>query len=265
MSDRADNDLRQVAIDFTAPTVRARAHELSASAGRFLVFYVAPGDVVQDTKRGDCCLRVGDESRRLSYHQGQEMERDRGGACFDGTASPGIELVDLDAGLLAVYQYQDNLGSTSPELALRAWDLLTRDGQVTVAAHLLFAERPQGTYPSVHVRVLKYTVTERGPGRNQLLEGGADIRCEGTIPEQIARAMAAMETLLPRRRALTDSDRFEGTPYEPERCLVGGVGECCGAPVMRYLWRSCADRNLPKPSRNHQPWTIPGSDRPSDP
>ncbi|WP_218961793.1 ATP-binding protein [Actinomyces ruminis] len=88
------------------------------------------------------------------------------------------------------------MGSSSPELALRARDLITRDGAVSVAGYLLFASRPQMLFPNAHVRVLKYQQNERGAGRTLNLEDDADIRCEGSIPEQIARATAAIEGMV---------------------------------------------------------------------
>ncbi len=221
VSDKVDNALRQAAIDFTYPTVRTQVQELQTSQGRVLVFRIAPGDHVYETKKGDCYQRIGDESRRLSYLQRQELEWDRGVACFDGTAISGITFDDLDP--KSVASYQAALGSASPELTLRARDLLTKDGQITVAAYLLFAARPQLLYPSAYVRVLKYTDNERGVGRTHTLEDGADIRCEGEIPQQIMVAAETIDELLPKRRALTDSGRFEGIPIIPKDAWLEGL------------------------------------------
>ncbi|WP_425321744.1 ATP-binding protein [Actinomyces faecalis] len=218
---RADNALRQAAIDFTAPPVRVRVTALDASDGRVLVFRVSPGELVHETHKGECYLRVGDESRRLSFVQRQELEWDRGSASFEGTAVPGARVDDLAGSVLQ--DFQARLGSSSADLALGARDLLTRDGGVTVAGYLLLSERPQVTYPNAHVRVLKYGSVDRGVGRSLALEEGGDVRCEGPIVQQIDEAARAIDRLLPRRQALTDSGRFEATPVIPRDAWLEGL------------------------------------------
>ncbi len=221
VDDKATNVLRQAAVDFATPRVRAQVSEIATSGGRLLVFRVAPGEYVHETNKGECCQRIADESRRLTFAQRQELEWGRGAARFDMTPEPGILLGDLDNAQVAAYQ--EKLGSSNPELALRALDLLTRDDGVTVAAYLLFASRPQLLRPNAHVRVLRYNSHERGTGRTLALEDGADVRCEGSIPDQIARAGDVIEDLLPRRRALTDSGRFERVPFLPKDVWLEGL------------------------------------------
>lgn len=221
VDDQADNALRQAALDFTSPRVRAHVSEILTSDGRLLVFRVAPGERVHETHKGKCYQRVGDESRRLSFAQRQELEWDRGVASFDMTPASGATLADLDDEQVAAYQA--TLGSSTPDLALRARDLLARDGGVTAAGYLLFAARPQVLYPNAHVRVLRYSSNEPGTGRALSLEDRADIRCEGSIPEQITRAVEVVEDMLPRRRALTDSGRFEGVPLLPKDAWLEGL------------------------------------------
>lgn len=221
VSDSADNHLRQTPMDFASPRVRTHITELRTTQGRVLVFHVAPSDHVHETQRGECYQRIGDESRRLTYAQRQELEWDRAVTSFDGTPAPGIEVTDLDPEQLR--GYQEALGSSSPERALRARDLLTRDGRVTVAGFLLLAARPQLLYPNAVVRVLRYTDNERGAGRHQTLEAGSDIRCEGPLPDQIAAASEAIERLMPRRRTLGPSGRFEGTPIIPRDAWLEGL------------------------------------------
>lgn len=221
VSDKADNDLRQAAVDFTRPPIRVHVRELITSQGRVLVFRVGPGDQVHETAKGDCFQRIGDESRRLTFRHRQELEWDRGAASFDGTAAAGATLADLSEDQLEEYRYA--LRSASATDTLQARDLMTSNGAVTVAAYLLFASRPQLIFPSAYVRVLKYSEPERGSGRMHALEEGADVRCEGSVPDQIALAMDAVEKLIPRRRALADSGRFEGIPMIPKDAWLEGL------------------------------------------
>jgi ATP-dependent DNA helicase RecG len=93
--------LRQAAVDFTTPPVRARAREVEATykgvAVRLLAIQVESGDRVHETVTGECYLRVGDESKKLGFAQRQELEFDRGGAPFDGSQVSAI-LADVDTG-----------------------------------------------------------------------------------------------------------------------------------------------------------------------
>ena len=215
------NALRQAAQDFTRPVVRARIEEIElASGGCVLILRVDPGEAVHETVKGDVYLRVGDESRRLGFAQRQELEFDRGSAPFDGTRAH-VEIGDLDPEQVEAYQLA--IGSATPNGMLRARGLLTGDGDPTVAAYLLFAESPQALYPNAHVRVLRYTDVERGSGSRLTLDDDADVRCEGSIPQQIDRAAHEIERLLPRRRALASSGRFAASGIVPRDAWLEGL------------------------------------------
>lgn len=213
--------LRQTAQDFTTPVVRCTATELSTDDGRVvLVLRIDPGEHVHETTKGDVYLRVGDESRKLGYAQRRELEYDRGSAPFDGTA------VEADAAELdkeQVTAYQKCIGSRTPEGMLAARDLLTRDGRLTVAGWLLFATRPQTLFPSAVVRVLRYADTNRGTGAGMTLYEGGDVRCEGSIPEQITKAADAIEEWVPKVQALAPSGRFEARPIIPRDVWLEGL------------------------------------------
>ncbi|MHB1289758.1 AlbA family DNA-binding domain-containing protein, partial [Georgenia sp.] len=215
------NALRQTAHDFTTPVVRCSAAELNIRDGEvLLVLRVDPGEAVHETTKGDVYLRVGDESRRLGYAQRRELEYDRGSAPFDGT---GVDADPIDLDELQVAAYQESIGAATPEGMLAARDLLTRDGRLTVAGWLLFAARPQPLFPSAVVRVLHYADTDRGTGAGMSLYEGGDIRCEGSIPEQIARAADVIESWVPKVQALAPSGRFEPRPIIPRDVWLEGL------------------------------------------
>lgn len=215
------NALRQTAHDFTVPVVRSTVTQLRSRRGEsVLVFRIDPGERVHETMRGDVYLRVGDESRRLGYAQRRELEYDRGSAPFDGT---GVDarLDDLDDAALVAYQ--ELIGSATPAGMLAARDLITRDGRLTVAGWLLFAERPQTIFPSAVVRVLRYADVDRGTGAAMSLYAGGDIRCDGPIPGQIAAAAAVIEDWVPKVQALARSGRFEPRPIIPRDVWLEGL------------------------------------------
>ncbi len=185
-----------------------------------MVFRVDPGERVHETTKGDVFLRVGDESRKLGYAQRRELEYDRGSAPFDGTAVDA-DVADLDSTQVAAYQ--QSLGARTPEGMLAARDLLTRDGGLTVAGWLLFAERPQSIFPSAVVRVLRYADTDRGTGSQMTLLAGGDIRCEGSVPNQIASAADVISDWIPTTQPLARSGRFEPRPIIPRDVWLEGL------------------------------------------
>jgi len=216
------NDLRQAAIDWTVPTVRVRIDEfqLQDDAEALLIFRVDPGERVHELRNGDCYLRVGDESRKLSFAQRQELEYDRGVAPYDGTPA-GVTMSRLSK--IQLESYRAVIGSATTRDMLHARGLLTPDSKITVAGYLLFADHPQDVFPQAHVRILRYTEVDRGTGSSLSLDDQGDVRCEGSLPAQVAAAAEAVEKLIPRRRVLTSVGRFEGQPVVPRDAWLEGV------------------------------------------
>ncbi|SNR46760.1 ATP-dependent DNA helicase RecG [Haloechinothrix alba] len=220
------NALRQACMDHAVPPVRSSAEEVSCvnEAGEndtLLVIRVPPGERVHETPSGDCYLRSGDESRKLSFHQRQELEFDKGQAQYDGFAAAGVDLTDLDSTLLE--QYRTSAGAEILDRLLHARSLLTREGHVTNAAYLLFATHPQHLFPQAFIRVLRFTSTERGTGARFTLDEEADLRIEGPLPRAINDAREAIERYAPRRRALDEYGRFTGHDLVPRQAWLEGL------------------------------------------
>jgi ATP-dependent DNA helicase RecG len=222
-----ENELRQAALDLTTPPVRARVKsvEVVTPAGRsarLLAFSVAPGEHVHETTRGDCFLRVGDETRKLSFAQRQELSYDRGASKFDGEPVHDVDVADLSAKQLDAYAGRIGASSEADRL-LMARSLLTARGRVTIAAYLLFHDHPQNVLPQAHVRVLRYRGVEAGTGSRQSLDADGDVRLEGSIPTMIYQAAAVIEEWMPRRRALGPSGTFEDRPILPRDAWLEGL------------------------------------------
>ncbi|MEW6865030.1 MULTISPECIES: ATP-binding protein [Actinomycetaceae] len=218
VSQQAENEIRQAPIDFTVPPVRAQVTRLDVDDKAVLIVHVDPGDTIHTTKSGDCYLRIGDESRRLSLAEQQELAYDRGSQTFEATPAD-LTVNDLDETLMNSYRVA--IGSSSNVEMLHARDLLNRRGQVTAAATLLFDTRPQRDFPSAYIRVLKYDDDERGVGSEMTLLD--DVRIEGPLPQQIVEAAAAVERLTPAPQQLTESGRFERVPIIPRDAWLEGV------------------------------------------
>jgi ATP-dependent DNA helicase RecG len=208
---------QQAAFDFTIPAVPCRQRQIECVNERgeidhLLVVEVETSERVHANRRDEVFLRVGDENRRLTFAQRQELLYDKGQATFESTVVSGARRSDLDDDLLR--SYADAVHHSDPNRLLAARGLVTRAGELTVAAVLLFAELPQTWLPEASVRILRYEGTERGTGsRQRLLD---DVRIDGPIPEQLSAARSAIFTLLPARRALASSGRFERIGLVPQ-------------------------------------------------
>lgn len=217
------NAQMQANIDFCNPPVRSR-HRLIACAdddgneNQLLAIEVAAGEAVHANAKDEVFLRVGDENRRLSFAQRQELLFDKGQAAYETRPLAGATVDDLDRSLLE--GYAEAIGARDSLRLLHARGLAI-DSNLTVAGGLLFAAAPQEFLPEAFIRILHWRGKERGSGaRQQLLE---DVRVEGPIPEQLREARLHVQRLQPTRRALQDDGRFGAVPLIPEDAWLEGI------------------------------------------
>jgi len=216
------NALLQANIDFCNPPVRA-SHRFvacidpSGRSARLLVFEVDSSPTVHANQRDEVFLRVGDETRRLTFAQRQELLYDKGQASYEARPS-GAGLDVLNRKQLGYYAKA--VGAADPMSLMRARGLAT-DDELTVAGVLLFGEHPQSLYPEALIRVLRYRGSRRGTGsRQQLIE---DVKVEGPIPLQLLRAQAHVERLQPVRTALGVDGKFGDVPLVPPDAWLEGL------------------------------------------
>lgn len=217
-------DWQQAALDFTVPAVRCRTRlvECVNGAGQpdeLVGIDVETSQLVHANNKDEVFLRVGDENRRLTFAQRQELLYDKGQSTFESTLVTDAGPADLDQRL--VQSYADAVEHPEPQRFLVARGLLTRDAEITVAAALLFAREPQRWFPEASIRILRYRGTERGTGaRQQLIH---DRRIDGPIPLQLQRARAEVLEQLPTRKALGRSGRFENVGLIPQNAWLEAV------------------------------------------
>ena len=223
-AERHRNALFQSSIDFTQPLVRSRCRLIECDRGdgerdHLLLIEVEASEGVHTTHKDEVFLRVGDETRRLTFVQRRELLYDKGQATYEVTAVPGTSAEDLRLDLLE--DYADAVAAPDALRLLAARGLTTRRGETTVGALLLFGEVPQAHLPTAVVRVLRYRGRDRGVGaRQQLVD---DVRCDGPVPVALAAARAAVQRLQPTRRALGSRGRFEDVPLVPEDAWLEGL------------------------------------------
>lgn len=262
------NELRQAAFNHTTPPVRVHAEEFTATGATgdpvtLLVLRVDPGDVVHTLTNGQCHLRVGDQSRRLSPAQHQELTYDRGAAPYDSTPMPSLTVDDLDHGQLQAYA--DAIGSASVEAMLNARDLVTRRGQIRVATALLFDARPQREFPSAYVRVLQYGDSGRGVGSSMTLEADGDHRIEGSLPTQIREAAELMDQVMPKWRQLTQSGLFEPTHRIPQAAWLEGLVNAVTHRSYSMMGDHIRVEIFPNRLEIYSPGRFPGIADPTNP
>lgn len=218
-----ENAIRQAGIDFTVPPVRSHVRRLELGGGRSLILIdVPPSEHVHESTGGDVYLRVGDESKKLTYGQRRELDYDRGSAQFESEPVPDATFADLDGRELQRYRSAIGAG-VDDATALRARSLLRREGSLTHAAILLLGKHPQDWLPQAHVRVMRYSENSPGTGSRQSLESGKDARLEGPIPQVIDEAAKCIEAWIPHRRALGSNRRFTDQPIVPADAWLEGL------------------------------------------
>lgn len=202
-----DNALRQTALDHTDPTVRVQIEVCGAGEGaQVYLFHVLPSERVHYLKSGECYLRVGDESRQLKADDILELRYTKGEQQYDATVPPRVSVSDLDLELVG--DYAEAIGSSSAEDALKARNLIDREGNPRTAAILLFGKNPQEFFPNAHIRVLRF---------------GEDQRFDGPIPKQIQAAQEVIGGMLPSVRRLTGSGLFEDENLIPHDVWLEGL------------------------------------------
>jgi ATP-dependent DNA helicase RecG len=221
---RSLNTWQQAAMDFTIPPAPATTYLVSCvneqdEHDQLLVIEVETSELVHRNARDEVYLRVGDETRKLSFRQRQELVYDKGQAFYEATVVRGATLDELDHDLLE--SYASAVGHPDPVRLLQARGLLTRERGLTTGSVLLFGNDPQTRYPEATVRVLRYRGTERGAGARQQLV--ADVRCDGPIPRLLGLARDEIYRRIPTRQALGRDGRFGPVGLIPKDAWLEGL------------------------------------------
>jgi len=159
----------------TSPAVPIRCLQLACfdderNRNHLLVLRIESSDRVHSTTRDEVFLRAGDETRRLTFDQRQELLYDKGQASFEHSTLRDETVDRLDQKLLGIYA--SAVGHSDPIRLLQARGLVTRDRKVSVGCLLLFGDEPQQHYPEAYVRVMRYRGSERGTGSRQNRSAG---------------------------------------------------------------------------------------------
>lgn len=220
---RRRNEQLQAAIDFCVPPVRVSrrfvdCRNSDGAPDQLLAFEVQPDEFVHANKRDEVFLRVGDENRRLSFAQRQELLFDKGQSRYESRPLPGAEFDSLDRELLSGYARELKAENTTRLLRSRG---LSTSHELTIGGCLLFASHPQAFFPEAFIRVIRYRGKERGTGSRQQMI--SDRRLEGPIPSQIRAARDEVRAVQPVRKALLQAGTFGDVPLVPEDAWLEGI------------------------------------------
>lgn len=222
-TEKRRNEQLQANLDFCVPPVKAESQLVACrradgSEDHLLIFDVEPSDAVHMNVRDEVYLRVGDENRRLTFQQREELLYDKGQASYETRPVPEASPDDLDRTLLDQYATAVAAPDADRLLAARG---MSSNGTLTIAGVLLFTEYPQRLFPEAFVRVLRYRGRERGTGQRQQLV--SDTRLEGPIPRLLLDAQRAVAEVQPVRRALEQTGRFGDVPLVPTDAWLEGL------------------------------------------
>jgi len=197
--DGCEDPLRQAALDHTDPPVnhaveRVNVLDAAGALSPVLVFEIPPSEDLHRTKAGEVFLRVGNQTRKLTYQQTQELEYDKGKRSFDRSWSSEAAPNDLNKEQIDQFVSMHGPAEKTQQY-LRARGFVSPDAtRISNGAILLFAERPQQWLSNAYVRVLRFEGTEALTGTHQ--NAVLDRRIEGTLLQQIEETENLLDILL---------------------------------------------------------------------
>lgn len=218
-----ENGWRQANLEFVEPPARVRVRKVACetttgNAEHLMVLDVEPSERVHKTNRDEVYLRVGDETRKLTFEQRLELAFDKGDSKYEATLTTLIPPTAIDESL--VRRWDPDGEGAEPVTLLRARGFVRGD-RLTVGGALLFTRIAHIEFPEAHLRVIRHRGRERGTGSRQTV--AYDERFEGPLTEQIDDAIVAMIEHVPTRRALGDDGRFTTVPAIPRDAWLEGV------------------------------------------
>lgn len=218
-----ENGWRQANLEFVEPPASVRIHKIACRTttgahDHLLVLDVEPSERLHKTNRDEAYLRVGDETKKLTFEQRLELAYDKGDSKYEATPAKLTPLTAIDEDL--VRRWDPDGQGTEPVELLRARGFVRGD-ELTVGGALLFTRVAPIEFPEAHLRVIRHRGRERGTGSRQTV--AFDERYEGPLTEQIDHAVAAITEHVPTRRALGDDGRFTTIPAIPRDAWLEGV------------------------------------------
>lgn len=185
-----------------------------------LIFDIKPSTkrVIRSTS-DEVYLRIGDQSKKLTHEQINNLEFDKGERYYEEEIIDNSSIQDIDLELLSKYKNAINTKLSDMEV-LESRGLLI-DQKLTVAGMLLFSKNPIKFYPNARVRYLRYEGTKAQTGKRiNLIK---DINIDGPISKVIEESKIVISSQLRDFQTLDESGKFKTVPEYPEFAWLEGV------------------------------------------
>ena len=164
-------------------------------------------------------LRQNDRSVRLKREQVLALEYDKGQRVFEDEVIEDSSLDDVDHEVLD--RYKEILGTDAPDEQVLRSRRFMRDGRLTVAGALLFAQDPSVMMPQARVRVLRYDGVKMETGE-RLNITKERFFC-GPLPKVIQGAYELISSTLREFQFLGPDGKFQTVPEYPEFAWFEGL------------------------------------------
>lgn len=185
-------------------------------ADRILLIEILQSGRLHANARDEVYLRIGDQSRRLTFDERLQLAYDRGEASWEGSLLPEFPLDEVDTELLERYRGATGTSLTAHQLLLARRLAERKDSQLILnrAGVLLFAKNPCLWFPRADVRFLRYEgkTAETGPRMNLV----KDLHLELPLPMLLDEAFRVIGGQLREFTRLVKGGKFETTSEYPE-------------------------------------------------
>jgi len=215
------NSFLQAAWDLCVPPVTivhrfVDCDNYRGEVDRILLIEVLQSGKLHANSRDEVYLRIGDQSRRLSFDERMQMAYDRGEASWESMLMPEIPLDELDTDTLERYRTAIGTSLTAHQLLMARRLADRKDDRLILnrAGVLLFAKNPCMWFPRADLRFLRYEgiTAETGPRMNLV----KDVRLEFPLPKLLDEAFRVVGGQLREFTRLVKGGKFETTSEYPE-------------------------------------------------
>jgi len=219
------DQFKQIPLDYckSMPIVKYEVIEIESNNSKddlILAYHIFPSNkrVIRSTA-DEVFLRIGDQSRKLTHEQINNLEFDKGERYFEEEVLDRSSIEDLDVGLLGTYKKNINTILSDKEV-LEGRGILV-DGKLTVAGMLLFGKNPSKFYSNARLRFLRYEGIKAQIG--QKINLVKDINIDGPIPKVIEQAKEIISAQIRDFQTLSKSGKFKTVPEYPEFAWLEGI------------------------------------------
>ena len=189
---------------------------------RLLLLHIKPArDYLIRTSKDDTYLRIEDRSVLMKGDNLHQLENQKNLRHFEDTLNHDVSIHDLNDSLIKDYKRKVGAENISTEQVLTARGMM-RNGCLTMAAVLLFADNIRQFYPNCRVRFIRYEGSVAMAGTK------LNIIKDQIFEEPILRLIEKTKTFISSQlRDFTtlnpQSGRFETTPEYPEFAWQEGI------------------------------------------